>query len=140
MQTLTIHCLVQALTAHYCPAVRTLAGSFQSSFADMKVRKFNVEDFVEESYETVFETELTAKVCLNAWHVCSNASDVKAWCRKWTAYIASLTASICGFILVMHSFMTMMQFLRHVISCREYNSRRASHVFTMQQSTHCMLI
>jgi len=52
---------LQALTAHYCPAVRTLAGSFQSSFADMKVRKFNVEDFVEESYETVFETELTAK-------------------------------------------------------------------------------
>jgi len=55
---------LQALESHFCPSVRTLSTSFHGEnglFAEMRVRKFNVEDYVEETYESIFEGELTAK-------------------------------------------------------------------------------
>ena len=52
---------LQALESHYAPAVRTLVSSFHTLFSELKVRKFNVEDYVDESYESIFENELTAK-------------------------------------------------------------------------------
>jgi len=52
---------LQAMKQHFCPSVRTMVSSFESPFAELKVKKFNVEDFVDETYEGLFETELTAK-------------------------------------------------------------------------------